>query len=193
MIAKVVHRRALLAFAFLPLFALILAGISMLSIDRWLGDGLSALGTHAEPWIDTLRHAVFDLPPVLAGAYLLGALPWFGGLVLGHHPPRVSATFLALVCAAGGLALSNLIDLPWTAPQAVMLAIDAAVAGVLYALLTHRPGHRPVPSTESIWPLGPEPVEESVPHSSMLHTTASLADVSTLDPHDLPTTVSPEF
>lgn len=190
MIAKFVHRRALLAFAVLPMVALLLTGISMLSIDRWLGDGLSALDFGAEPWTDTLRHAVFDWPPVLIGAYLLGAVPWIGGLVLGHHPPRVSASFLALGCAAGGLALSTRMNLPWTAPQAMMLAIDAAIAGVLYALLTHRPGRHLHASPLPTSPQNTELDDAALSDSSMPYSTASPTTLSTLDPHDLPTTLS---
>jgi hypothetical protein len=185
-----IHRRAVLGFLLLPWFtlALLLAGLAV--IDLFWGDGLIARQWVQEPRRVLLRQIAGD---VIQGAGLLhlgGLLPWLVGLLLGRAPRRVSGALLALAWSSIGLGLGLQAGLSLQQPQVPLLASVFALAGLLYALSTHRRPARPQPRRIAR-PAGPPPPAAPPRRPAPPRAAAPLPILT--DRHEAPTTVPAEF
>ena len=169
LISRWIHRRAVIGFLLLPWLTLVLALGGLAAVDLLLGDGVLAQQWAQEPRRELLRQLGLDLLWIVGALYLLGALPWLGGLLLG-----------ALPAPSSGLQ-----------PQSLVLGGVCALAGLLYALSTRRARVRPARRLP-VSVFQEEDAVAATPPSRPARTRAPAPLPVLTERHDAPTTLPAE-
>ena len=191
LISRWIHRRAVIGFLLLPWLTLVLALGGLAAVDLLLGDGVLAQQWAQEPRRELLRQLGLDLLWIVGALYLLGALPWLGGLLLGALPAPSSGLMLMLICGAAGLGLGLFAGLSVLQPQSLVLGGVCALAGLLYALSTRRARVRPARRLP-VSVFQEEDAVAATPPSRPARTRAPAPLPVLTERHDAPTTLPAE-